>query len=226
MKKASGTLQNTQHFTTNYSDILYNINFKPESAIDPFAGNCDLVKYSENTKWELYDIDIKNESVVYNDSLLHPVDYTGKSVITNPPYLAKNKTKYFSEVFRKYHTDDLYKASILSIVGCKNGILIIPLNFFTDENTSDVRTEFLSRYKVSYVNFFTRQVFDDTTYNVCSFYFEEGKTSEVIFFDFFDKKTYATKLDEKYGFRVGGEFYDKINSVEPEIGRASCRERV
>ena len=92
-------LKDTQHFTTNYKDILYNINFFPKEAVDPFAGNCDLEKYSPKTKWEFYDIDVKKPQVKYNDSLLNPIDYHNKSVITNPPYLAKNKTKKFKKIY-------------------------------------------------------------------------------------------------------------------------------
>ena len=59
-------LNKIQHFTENYKEILYNINFFPKEAVDPFAGNCDLIKYSPNTMWELYDIDVKNNNVVHN----------------------------------------------------------------------------------------------------------------------------------------------------------------
>lgn len=212
-------LKNTQHFTTNYKDILYNINFFPKEVIDPFAGNCDLENYSPKSKWTFYDIDVKNSKVIYNDSLLNPINYNNKSIITNPPYLAKNKTKDFDKVFKKYKTDDLYKASILSIIGCKNGILIIPLNFFTDERTSKIRKMFLSQYKVEYVNFFTYQVFENTTYNVCSFYFEKGVTNDVEFFDFKNKKSYSIILKEEFGFRVGGEFYNAISKINPKFSR-------
>ena len=108
----------TQHFTKQYEKILKNINFYPKEAIDPFAGECDLFNYSPGTKWIFYDIEPKKENVIKNDSLLNPVDYTDKTVITNPPYLAKNKTKEFREIFEKYKEDDLYKASIKSIIGC------------------------------------------------------------------------------------------------------------
>lgn len=59
-------LNKIQHFTENYKEILYNINFYPDKAVDPFVGNCDLIKYSPNTMWELYDIDVKNNNVVHN----------------------------------------------------------------------------------------------------------------------------------------------------------------
>lgn len=212
-------IKKTQHFTENYKEILQGIDFYPQKAVDPFAGNCDLLKYSPNTKWELYDIDVKKPEVNYRDSLLNPIDYTGKSVITNPPYLAKNKTKEFGEIFEKYHTDDLYKASILSILGCKNGILIIPINFFTDEYTREVREKFLSQYRVVYVNVFTKQVFANTSYNVCSFYFEKGETSYVTFHDHFANRDTTLKLKKEYGYRVGGDFYATFKNIKPIFSR-------
>ena len=94
----------TQHFTKQYEKILKNIDFHPKEAVDPFAGECDLFNYSTETKWTFYDIEPKKENVIKNDSLLNPIDYTGKTVITNPPYLAKNKTKEFTEMKVKMET--------------------------------------------------------------------------------------------------------------------------
>lgn len=212
-------IKKTQHFTENYKDILYNIDFHPAEAVDPFAGAKDLVAYSPDTKWELYDIDPRSPDVSRRDSLLDPIDYSGKTVITNPPYLARNKTKDFREIYDKYGVDDLYKAAILSIIGCRNGILIVPLNFFTDENSRRVREQFLSIYKVKYVNYFTCRMFENTTYNVCSFYFEQGKTDDVEFYDFKKKSSVRIRLDEKYGYRAGGEFYEKFRNVKPVFYR-------
>lgn len=209
----------TQHFTTNYNIILHNIDFKPDEAIDPFAGDKDLVKYSPNTNWILYDIDPRYNDIIKNDSLLNPPDYTNKTVITNPPYLAKNKTKEFTSIFNKYNVDDLYKASILSLIGCKNGILIIPINFFTDERSASVRNQFLSKYKIEYVNVFTKQVFENTPYNVCSFYFEQGKTTDVIFYDYFANKSTKINLDSQYNYIIGGEFYNLFSNVQPLFNR-------
>ena len=214
-------IKKTQHFTTNYEEILQGINFYPQEAVDPFAGACDLIKYSPNTKWELYDIDVKDPRVNYRDSLLNPIDYTGKTVITNPPYLARNKTDQFRDIFDKYQTDDLYKASILSIMGCENGILIIPLNFFTDENTRDIREKFFSEYHVDYVNYFTYQVFENTTYNICSFYFEKGKQDNkpIIFNNGKSGEEHTLTLWEKFGYRIGGEVFDFFQKEKPIFSR-------
>lgn len=215
----------TQHFTTNYDTILKNIKFFPDTAIDPFAGDCDLLKYSPHTSWSFYDIDPKSSKVIYNDSLMNPPDYNDKSVITNPPYLAKNKTKEFSDIFKKYHTDDLYKAAIISLVrgNCKNGILIIPVNFFTDEFTNDIRCMFLSRYKISYVNYFEEQIFSNTTYNICAFYFEKytgGTNGNVQFYEPIQNSSIDISIKPEYGYRVGGEFYACLKTIKPEFNRA------
>ena len=215
-------LKKTQHFTENYKEILQGIDFYPQEAVDPFAGACDLTKYSPNTKWELYDIDVKDPRVNYRDSLLNPIDYTGKTVITNPPYLARNKTDQFKDIFDKYQTDDLYKASILSIMGCENGILIIPLNFFTDEATKEVREKFFSQYHVDYVNYFTYQVFKNTTYNVCSFHFEKGKQDDnklVVFNNGKTKNKTLINLNREYGYRIGGEIFDFFKKTKPIFSR-------
>lgn len=214
-----GDLKKTQHFSSNYEKLLKNIEFYPEEAIDPFAGAKDLLQYSKDTKWTFYDIEPIHEDIIKNDSLLNPPDYTDKTVITNPPYLAQNKTKEFKEIFDKYKVDDLYKAAILSIIGCKNGILIIPINFFTDEVTSNIRKEFLSKYKVKYVNVFSEQMFENTTYNVCSFYFELGKTDVVEFYNVSTDTRLNTVLDEKYGYRLGGEFYNIFKNAPKLFSR-------
>lgn len=214
-------LTKTQHFTENYEEILQGIDFYPKEAVDPFAGNCNLFEYSPNTNWEFYDIDVKDPRVKYRDSLLNPIDYTGKIVITNPPYLAKNKTDQFKEIFDKYQTDDLYKASILSIMGCEEGILIIPLNFFTDEASREVREKFFSQYHVDYVNYFTHQVFKNTTYNVCSFYFKKGKqdSKPIIFNNGKSGEKHTLTLWEKFDYRVGGEVFDFFQKEKPIFSR-------
>ena len=68
-------VKKTQHFSENWETILYNIDFKPAKAVDPFAGNCDLVKYSPDTEWELYDIDVKKPEVNFRDGLNETLDW-------------------------------------------------------------------------------------------------------------------------------------------------------
>lgn len=69
-----------------------------------------------NHSWETYDIQ-DNLGATAQDTLLNPPDYKNKWVITNPPYLTKNKAKD-KTIFNKYDVDDLYKATLKSILNC------------------------------------------------------------------------------------------------------------
>lgn len=62
-----------------------------------------------------------------------------------------------------------------TLIGSEEGIVIIPINFWTAERSGKIREEFLSKYKVSEVKMFYYQVFDDTDYSVCSFYYEKAQ---------------------------------------------------
>ncbi len=158
--------------------------------VDPFAGEKDLLKWISRScrrkgmTVEAYDIDPKIEGVEHRNSFLNPPIIKGKYIITNPPYLAKNKTKN-KEVFEAYDTDDLYKSALKMLMGwdinskeynkdnsCEGGIIIVPLNFFSDRDWK-LRRDFLSRYKVICLNVFEEQVFSDTSYIVCAFNFRK-----------------------------------------------------
>lgn len=106
-----------------------------------------------------------------------PPDYKGKRVITNPPYLAKNKAKD-KGLFKKYGYDDLYKIALSTFIGCEGGIIIVPLNFLTDEYSERIRKEFLSQYKIDKINIFKSPVFSSTTYSVCAFVFHKEPNTE------------------------------------------------
>ena len=72
-------------------------------------------------------------------------------------------------LLHKYQVDDLYKASIKTIMNSEGGILVIPLNFLTDKRTQKLRTEFLEKYTIKTINIFNDPVFDNTNYQICSF---------------------------------------------------------
>ena len=142
--------------------------------IDPFAGDWDLLKDFKNEK-EAYDIDPKNDKTIKRDTLLEPVDYRDRFIITNPPFLNSNKTKN-KEVFELYGVDDLYKASLKTIIKTgERGIIILPAAFWFNEKSSEIRKEFLEKFKVEAVDIFNEVMFEESTYTVCSFYFEANK---------------------------------------------------
>jgi hypothetical protein len=174
--------------------------------VDPFCGEWDLLNLIENGIG--YDIDPKNSKTIKQDTLTNPPNYKNKWVITNPPYLAKNKNKD-KTLYNTYQTDDLYKASLLSIIGCEGGVIIVPVNFFSSEDDK-IRQSFLSEYEVIKVNVFEEQVFNDTTYTVCAFSFIKKKNiKQDMPFKFFpSQKEHTFSLNKKEGYRIGYEVYN------------------
>lgn len=213
-------LNKTIHYTTKAQQICSNlIKYIPKDAelIEPFVGEGDLLNLFPNGNWETYDINAKQS----RDTLLNPPDYHGKWVITNPPYLAKNKAKD-KTIFNKYGVDDLYKAFLMSILDCAGGIVIIPTNFLTDERTGDVRKKFLDKFRIYEMNIFTEPVFDTTTYSVCSFAFvvKDKATVQIIKVNIEPVgKTTGITIYPEYDYRLAGEFYNEIAKVDTVFGR-------
>ncbi len=206
-----------QFYTTNSHYIINTlINDVPSDTmlIEPFVGAGDLVKLFPTHFFDIYDIEPKIEGTIQRDTLNNPLDYTDKWVITNPPYLAKNKNKDKS-LYEKWNVSDLYKASLKSFISCDGGIVIIPINFFSDED-NEFRKEFLSKYKVINLNIFEETVFDDTTYTVCSFSFKkEDNIEQNITATLYPKMSNISitiKYDE--GYRFGNEFYEILNAYK------------
>jgi len=168
-----------QFYTTNYEYILKNM-YIPENItniIEPFAGNCDLIKFIKNIdiyNIEYYDIEPKKEHIIRKDTLKNPPTYNNKFILTNPPYLARNKSND-KDIFDKYDSNDLYKCFIKELITNNplGGILIVPLNFWSSIRKNDIllKKDFLNKFKVSLINIFEENVFNDTTYTVCSFQF-------------------------------------------------------
>jgi hypothetical protein len=140
-----------QFYTTKAEYIIGSL-FKdlPDniSIVDPFAGNWDMLSLAEKklsiNNIHAYDLDPQNQETIQQDTLLNPPDYKGLYVITNPPYLARNKTKD-QAIFEKYDVFDLYKAAIETFMGCEGGILIVPLNFLCDEIRSNKSSVHINR---------------------------------------------------------------------------------
>lgn len=217
-------LEKTKHYTTKAEEICSNlVKYIPLNVrlIEPFVGDGDLLPLFPEHDWEKYDIEEKKDNII-QDTLINPPDYNNKWVITNPPYLAKNKAKD-KTIFSKYNTDDLYKASLLSILNCEGGILIIPTNFFTDERTSDIRNKFLNSFLIKEVNIFTEPVFETTTYSVCSFAFikkENKKEKQSFNVNIMPaNKTVSISIDPEYNYRIAGEFYHSLESINSKFSR-------
>jgi len=221
-----------QFFTTNCDYILQGFEnyIDGKEVSDPFAGNQDLLNWVKNNKCKKmigYDYDknyIDGKNVFFNDSINSPKDY--KFICTNPPYLHKNKaTKKIKEKFfsgKNSNFEDLYQASIYSILNCDEGIIIVPLNFLFAENSKKIRELFFTQFKIIKLNIFSERVFDDTTYNVISFYFKKKrKISDINIVDttiYPENKKIKLTLEKKFGWQFGGEFIYKIKNVKNNLG--------
>ncbi len=240
-----------QFFTTNYDYILTGFKeeiinsslYKNLDLVEPFAGGCDLLKwanhFTENYGFfqnkELYDIEIQEETeqslpVICRDTLLDPPDYENKFILTNPPYLALNKSKenkIVKEVCSKYKQDDLYKCFMKSIIINKPsaGVIIIPVNFLSSIRKSDVelRSEFFSNFYITRINIFEEQVFSDTKYSVCAIQFisnenfQEAEINESKILIFQNRKQKSEFMfnfkneqvfNKKNNCLIGGDIYD------------------
>ena len=221
-----------QFFTTNADYILQGLekSIKGKKITDPFAGSRDLMiwskKYGAKTV-KGFDIDknfVDNKEVFYNDSLNNPKEYD--FVITNPPYLHKNKAdkETKSSCFSGDNSlfEDLYQVSLKVISKSNEGIVIVPLNFLSAENSEKIRQIFFSKFKITRLNIFTQQVFDDTTYNVISFHYtkKDQNTDKMIFYAHIFPNNHKVKieLNKNYGWQLGGEFISKISSTKNILG--------
>ena len=203
-----------QYYTTNCNYILKGFKIpKTAQLIEPFVGQGDLVKWSGRDDWEIYDIDPKINAIT-QDTLLNPPNYKDKFVVTNPPFLAKNKNKD-KTVYERYNVGDLYKAAIKSFIdgGVIGGILIVPLNFLCDRD-KELRKLFFNNYNIDKVSVFEETVFEDTSYTICAFSFHRKKFDGNIDFTFYpdeEKKVFC--LHKSHGWSIGSEVFEKTKQA-------------
>lgn len=227
MKKQLG-----QFFTTKADAVLLGFeNFvKNKYVVDPFAGNKDLMNWAKknNCKEVIgFDYDknyIDNKEVFLNDSINHAQKY--RFVCTNPPYLHKNKAdkttkdKFFNGFNSKF--EDLYQISINSVLNSEEGILIVPLNFLCAENSKKIRDLFFNKFEIIKLNIFSSQVFEDTTYNVVSFYFKKKKDNfsknKISATIFPDKKDITFTIQKEFNWQLGGDFINRIKNTKNYLG--------
>lgn len=209
-----------QFYTTNYEYILQTLSIPDHVShiIEPFVGQGDLLKIASTMKkyeFECYDIDPKFPDAIQQDTLLYPPSFKDKFVLTNPPYLARNKSPN-KTIFDKYRVNDLYKCFLKELTRnvCQGGIVIVPVNFWCSRRETDVqlRKEFLKIYTIEHVNIFEETVFEDTSYSVCSFQFSLRSVivhdHSVSFTIFPENKNLKAILDENNSYMIGGEIFN------------------
>ena len=215
-----------QFFTTNNKYILQNFEkyIFNKDVCDPFAGEGDLLKFAIDCGARSvvgfdYDMNlVDNKLIFFNDSLKNPKKY--KFVLTNPPYLYQNKLEDNSVLKNSKHTD-LYQLALENIMDSDEGVVIVPINFLSAKNAKYIRKQFLEKFEIIKVNYFTNQVFEDTTYNVMAFYYrlkKKPKEKMVISFDIYpEHKHISLDLYCQYDWQIGGDFIHKISQFKNKL---------
>lgn len=219
-----------QYYTTNYEYILTNMRIPDNvnNIIEPFCGCGDLLKFlKKDYNLECYDIEPKKSYIIERDTLKNPPNYDGKFVLTNPPYIAKNKNDD-KEIYNIYKTDDLYKCFIKSLIKSKSigGIVIIPINFICSHRNNDIkiRKDFMEKYQIKLINIFEERVFDDTSISVCVIQYKLRKddNDEIIKIDIYpSKKSIEVELNDRNDYMIGGEILKLVSSNSYDIERAT-----
>ena len=215
-----------QFFTTNTDYILAGFAdfVRGKRVTDPFAGQADLLHWAQKNGAETvrgYDIDndlIDNQLVFFNDSLRAPLEYD--FVLTNPPCLYQNKMDDNSILNASKHTD-LYQLALEKIMNSKEGIVIVPINFLSAENSKYIRQMFLEKFDILKVNYFTHQVFSDTTYNVIAFYYRRQKCNRnMLSFElniYPEQTTKEILIYKQHDWQIGGDFLSKIKEYSNRL---------
>ena len=103
------------------------------------------------------------------------------------------------------------------MLSAEGGILIIPVNFFADEKSKEIRQEFFNTFDIIRCNIFTEQMFEHTTYNVCSFSFKRknNKNDAITFpvITFPQKEAHTLTLEKQYDWRIGGRYLRQIKNA-------------
>jgi hypothetical protein len=84
-------------------------------------------------------------------------NYKNAFIVTNPPFVSRNKSKN-KIIFNRYGTNDYYKCFLKDLIDQKpiGGIIILPLNFFSSMRKMDIelRKQFLHIFDILRVNVF------------------------------------------------------------------------
>lgn len=218
-----------QFYTTNSSYILEGLPLPPSDVrciVEPFAGKGDLLEWLQEQGCtlpvEAYDIEPKKEGILPRDTLKNPPSYENTWIITNPPYLARNKSKE-KEIYDQYDTNDLYKCFITNVVqqGCRGGIFIIPSGFFLSPRDIDARcrSNFMKNYNITKVRYFEEPVFEDTSTTIVAFSFEKADTeltTQQVEWEVLPSKLKKTfTMSASNNWIVGGDVYNL--EVPPSI---------
>lgn len=221
-----------KYMTTNYDYILQGMSI-PKSVshiVEPFAGDGKLIEFCMKTHSHItmsyYDIQPEAEKIVKRDTLHDPPDYSNAFVVTNPPYIARNKNKN-KDIYDKYGLNDLYKCFIHNL--CETpafgGIIIIPINFLSSIRKRDIqlRKEFFTVYDITRINVFEEKVFTDARCSVCSIQFKKKiricDNTKLNIHIYPTKDHFTAIVNSKTSYSIGGKIYNLPTSDKYKFTR-------
>ena len=185
-----------QYFSKNTDLLLHGFEsyIQNKIVLDPFAGDYDLIHWALKhgaSGYKAYDIEPRFEDCTHNDSLMNPLPMGDYFLLTNPPYLHKNKSKD-KEPFDKWGWENLYKCHLASVIeqDVKEGLMVLPANFICEQNPR-MRHLFFSKYSIERLVYWEDQILDDVSIALVCFYFRQStslqKTLPVLFLGTEDK---------------------------------------
>jgi len=217
--------KNGQFFTTNADHILggYEDIVRNKTVIDPFAGGKDLLLWAEKngaTNTVGYDLEPTSEDIIKNDSIADPPSYENMVLVTNPPYLSRNKFKGDKHIFDVWKQNDLYKCHLasLDVRGCEEAVIILPSNFICESSSRARKMLFETHYIVS-AKYWNEPVFEDATTGICVIHIRKGKKprQEFILQHVSDNENINIKLEERHSYLHGDDFFDHILRASGDI---------
>ncbi len=203
-----------QYHTTNVDQILsgYEETIHGKEYIEPFAGGGDLIRWADKLFGVLvgaYDLHPTDSDTIQRDTIMDPPDYTDKFVLTNPPYLSKNKNKDKAP-YDKWGASDLYKCHLASLKYCSGALIIIPSNFFCESRSRARVRLFESHYIVS-AKYYDRPMFDNATTGICVIHIEKGvRLVQEFPMVINDDKAIYMSLKKDNNYIHGNDFFDLL----------------
>lgn len=216
--KQSNKQAKGQFYTKNCDYILsgYEHIVSGKMVVDPFAGEGDLLSWAMRngaSSSSSYDIDPNYEGTIQRDTLMHPINYSGYVLVTNPPYLNQNKCKGDKSVFHKWKQNDYYKCHLASLAEtCDEAIEILPSNFFC-ESRDGIRRKLFETHHIVSAKYWEVPSFDDASTGTCVVHLRKGKRNIQTFPMklFPSTETVGVVLESKYHYLFGKDFFEDIS---------------
>ena len=216
------------YYTTKADELLTGLEHIVSNAkvIEPFAGGGDMTSWCKRNG---ADSVLERDLIWGQDSIMTPDFGDADTVVTNPPYLSKNKNKDKTP-YNKWSQSDLYKCHMASLVSSdiQKGILVLPSNFISESN-SKIRDLFFSRFKLDRVRYYRYPVFEDATTGICVISFSRWTPSNTMVVPIDTHYTDTVVSDEyelrsEYGWLPGVEFFQHIYADPTPLNVSILRE--